>query len=395
MGTRFETRRGVIVAFALAASGCAVSTEESAGQAQPEATGKTQQAMNVLQCEEPYWHGGNLWSEDFTTTVSCPCDPEQLPLTANITSTGSGSCTFAGWTSPPNPNAEPSQPQQCGFTMAVHNDGGYASGTCQISVEEAPIGHPSTTFMNDLMGSQASAWFGDGAINSVDGVAEVFGDVVNVWNAENIWVPTTPGASCNASIAVETSTNMPSGAVLLEVNREPSQQTLGSLHVGPLGPSEPQWTSETFPFTPQDTGELFIAGFWGQADAPWMLMTDLRVSCAPELDVLSISHPDATQDTYVGATGGGFVDGPVRLWYQGVPGLGDSDGWQYGAVLQATNNTISGWDQQTLVVGAWNGCQGATEGPGGVTQVQVMAIDSAGNESNRQTVPVCRICNTC
>jgi hypothetical protein len=122
-----------------------------------------------------------------------------------------------------------------------------------------------------------------------------------------------------------------------------------------------------------------------------MEITDLDVTCRPQLNVSYIDHPDATQDTYVGVNGAGFANGPVHLWYDGVPGLGDSNGWQYGATLQATNNAINGWDESTLVVGAWNGCQEANL-PG---TVQIMAIDSAGNESNIDTVSTCRICGGC
>jgi hypothetical protein len=234
------------------------------------------------------------------------------------------------------------------------------------------------------VGAQASAWFGDGAINSVAGIGEVSG--TSGWNAENIWVPTTPGMSCTAGIAVETSANIAPSSVLLAVNREPSQQNLGAKWVGPLS----GWTWETFQFTPEDTGELFFAGFWGQSDAPWMLFTDLLVSCAPHLDLPVPSRPNAT-DTYVWVTGGGFANGPVRIWYQGVPFLGDGDGWQYGAVLQASSNAIDGVDSQTLTWGNWSGCEWGTPS----NNVQVMAIDSAGNRSNVQTAQACRICGTC
>jgi hypothetical protein len=395
MGTTFEvcgsSRRAVRwtlgggLAVAVGVGGCAVSAEQSAGDAR-EPTAKTTQAMNVLSCQGTYSHGGNLWSQDFTANWTCPCDPEQRPALPHVTSTGLGWCFFQRWTNQPNPNADPSQPQQCGFTMSVHNDEGFADGQCEISVEETPIGH-TATFTNDLVGDQASAWFATNGAAIFPTAGEAVVTSTANWNAVNIFVPTTPGASCMVSATVQTSSNIDANAVLLSVNREPSQQVLGHVNVGPL----PNFTVESFSFTAEDNEELFFAGFWGEPQAPWMRITNLTVTCQPQLSVFDVYQPDVTQDTFVGVSGQGFVDGPVRLWYSGVPGLGDSDGWQYGAVLQASRNVLVGWDESTLVVGPWNGCP--ERNPPGM--VQIMAIDSVGNESPAQSIPACRICGGC
>jgi hypothetical protein len=293
---------------------------------------------------------------------------------ARASCNGAAVCTVgSGWDGPTG-NGTPN-----GATMASQ----YWSSTYKNSFEGDP----------NVPGTNASKWWfaGNAGIDVDRGFAipgeqnDGWANAYSGWNAVNTWLPTTPGQACDVALWVRTSQSN-FGTGYIGVDNEAN-----TVHLGGVGPfaaltgdaNFAGYTRVNFSFTATDTQSIFYAGFWGNGQDSWMQVNDLSMHCAPKLQPIDVTSYQTGVSLYLQGTG--FANGPVRLWYHGVPG---QSGWSAGATLQASNGGIAGSD--ATFEGAYVPCT-AQQAAG---YVNVIAFDSAYKESTFTSVRACEFCGS-